>query len=107
MESGYAGMPAKPMIFSEMTTTLPSGVKPFFASTDLDSEKKEFTDSVSILPNGLTLTIPAEVERFFTGWLGKSEYLISEYSVSMTINPCPRRNLNNGSTGPSPEEVEP
>lgn len=107
MESDPAEMPKKHMIISGMNTTLPSGAKPFYVSTVSDSEQKESTDSDLILPNGLTVSISADMERFFTSWLEESEFLISEYSVSMTMNPCPKKNSNNGSTGLSPEEVEP
>ena len=106
MDEFDAWMQMKRIQGLEMSTTLPSDAKPFCASTVSDSEGKEFTGSVSILPNGLTVVTSAEVERYFTSWLEKSEFLISEYSVSTTTNPFQKKNSNNGSIGPSQEEAE-
>ena len=94
---------------SGMTTTLPSGAKPFYASTVSDSEAKEFTDSASILPNELKIQEMSleDMERFCTEWQGVSESHISVFSVTTTMNPSQTKNSSNGSTGPSPEEVEP
>ena len=106
MENDAAGMPKKHTIFSETTTTLPSDVKPFCDSTVSGNEKKEFTDSVSILPNELDIAIPKDTEQYFTAWLEKWEYLISEYSASTTMLQYRTKNSNDGLTGPSPEEAE-
>ena len=105
-ENDPAGMQKKLTIFSGMTTTLPSGVKPFCASTVSDNGKKEFTDSVSILPNGLEMTISKDTERYFTTWLERWEYLISEYSALTTTLQYRTKNSSNGSTGLFPEEAE-
>ena len=93
----------------EVTTTLPSGAKPFCASTVSDNEKKEFTDSVSILPDELEIRKmnSEDMELFCTEWQAGLGSLIFVSSVSSTTNPFPTKNSNDGSTGPSPEEVEP
>ena len=94
---------------SGTTTTLPSGAKPFYASTASDNEAKEFTDSVSILPNELKIQEMSleDMERFCTEWQDVSESHISVFSVSTITSPYQTKNSNNGSTGLSPEEVEP
>ena len=94
---------------SGMTTTLPLDAKPFFASTVSDNEAKEFTDSASILPNHLILEEMSleDMERFCTEWQAGSGSLIFESSASSTTNPFQTNSSSNGSTGPSPEEVEP
>lgn len=93
----------------EVTTTLPSDAKPFCASTVSDNEKKEFTDSASILPNHLILEEMSleDMERFCTEWQAGLGSRIFVSSVSSTTNPSQTKNSNDGSTGPSPEEVEP
>ena len=92
---------------SGTTTTLPLDAKPFFASTVSDNEAKEFTDSVSILPNELKIQEMSseDMERFITEWSAGLGSLIFESSVSSTTDPYQMKNSNNGSTGPSPEEV--
>ena len=102
-----AWMQMKHIAGLEVTTTLPSDAKPFCASTVSDSEGREFTDSVSILPNELDITISKDTEQYFTTWLERWEYLISEYSASTTMLQYQMKNSNDGSTGPFPEEVEP
>lgn len=93
----------------EVTTTLPSDVKPFCASTVSDNEKKEFTDSVSILPDELEIRKmnSEDMERFCTEWLAGLGSHIFVSSVSSTTNPSQMKNSNDGSTGLSPEEVAP
>lgn len=93
----------------EVTTTLPSDAKPFCASTVSDNEKKEFTDSVSILPDELEIQKmnSEDMERFCTEWQAGLGSLIFESSVSSTTDPYQTKNSNDGSTGPSQEEVEP
>lgn len=109
MENDPAGMQKKPTNFTGMTTTLPLDAKPFCASTVSDNEVKEFTDSASILPNHLILDEMSleDMERFCTEWQAGSGSHISVFSVSTTTSPCQMKNSSNGSTGPSPEEVEP
>ena len=109
MENDPAGTQKKPTNFTGTTTTLPLDAKPFFASTVSDNEAKEFTDSVSILPDHLIIEEMTleDMERFCTDWQDASESHISVFSVTTTMNPSQTKNLNNGSTGLSPEEVEP
>ena len=104
-----AWMQMKRIADLEVTTTLPSGAKPFCASTVSDNEKKEFMDSVSILPNELMIEEMSseDMERFCTEWQAGSGSHTYVFSVSTITNPCPKKNSNNGSTGLSPEEVEP
>lgn len=93
----------------EVTTTLPSDAKPFCASTASDNEKKEFTDSASILPDELEILEmnSEDMERFCTEWQAGLGSHIFVSSVSSTTNPSQMKNSNDGSTGPFPEEVEP
>ena len=93
----------------EVTTMLPSDAKPFCASTVSDNEKKEFTDSASILPDELENREMSseDMERFCTEWRAGLGSRIFVSSVSSTTNPSPMKNSNNGSTGLSPEEAEP
>ena len=109
MENDLAGMQKKPMNFSGTSTTLPSGVKPFFASTVSDREPKEFTDSASISPNRLIIEERSleDMERFVTEWSVRTEYPICVFSVSTITGIYQKRYSRNGSTGPFPEEAEP
>lgn len=108
MENDPAGMQKKPMNFTGTTTTLPLDAKPFFASTVSDNEAKEFTDSVSILPDHLIIEEMTleDMERFCTDWQDASESHISVFSVSTTTNQSQKKDSTSGSTGPSPGEVE-
>lgn len=109
MDEFDAWMQMKHIAGLEVTTTLPSGVKPFCASTVSDNEKKEFTDSASILPNELEILEMSseDMEQFCTEWQAGLGSHIFVSSVSLTMNPSQMKNSNDGSTGPSPEEVEP
>ena len=109
MENDPAGMRKKLTNGSEKSTTLPSDAKPFSVSTVSDSEAKEFTDSVSISPDELKIMEMSseDMERFCTEWQAGLGSLIFESSVSLTTNPSQMKNSNDGSTGLSPEEVEP
>lgn len=109
MENDPAGMRMMRIAGSEMTTTLPSGVKPFSVSTASDNEAKEFTDSALILPNELKIMEMSseDMERFCTEWQAGLGSLIFESSASSTMNPSQMKSSNDGSTGLSPEEVEP
>lgn len=109
MENDPAGMRKKLTNGSEMTTTLPSDAKPFSASTVSDNEAKEFTDSVSISPDELKIMEMSseDMERFCTEWRAGLGSLIFESSVSSTTHPSQMKNSNDGSTGLSPEGVEP
>lgn len=108
MENDPAGMQKKPTNFTGMTTTLPLDAKPFFASTVSDNEAKEFTDSVSILPNHLIIEEMTleDMERFCTDWQDASESHISVFSVSTTTNQSQTKDSTSGSTGHFPEEAE-
>lgn len=108
MENDAAGMPKKHTIFSGTTITLPSDAKPFCASTVSDNEKKEFTDSASILPDELEILEMSseDMERFCTEWregLGSYTSASSDFKIT---NWCQMKNSSNGSTGPSQEEAE-
>lgn len=109
MDEFDAWMQMKRILDLGMTTTLPLDAKPFCASTVSDNEVKEFTDSASISPNELMIEEMSleDMERFCTEWQAGSESHISVFSVSTITNPYPKKNSNNGSTGPYPEEVEP
>lgn len=108
MENDPAGMQKKPTNFTGTTTTLPLDAKPFFASTVSDNEAKEFTDSVSILPDHLIIEEMTleDMERFCTDWQDASESHISVFSVSTTMNPSQKKDSTNGSTGHFPGEAE-
>lgn len=108
MENDPAGMQKKPTNFTGTTTTLPLGAKPFFASTVSDNEAKEFTDSVSILPDHLIIEEMTleDMERFCTDWQDASESHISVFSVSTTTNQSQKKDSTSGSTGHFPEEAE-
>lgn len=109
MENDPAGMQKKPTNFTGTTTTLPLDAKPFFASTVSDNEAKEFTDSVSILPDHLIIEEMTleDMERFCTDWQDASESHISVFSVSTTMNQSQMKDSTSGSTGHFPEEAEP
>lgn len=104
-----AWMRMRRIVGLEVTTTLPSDAKPFCASTVSDNEKKEFTDSVSILPDELEIRKmnSEDMERFCTEWRAGLGSRIFVSSVSSTTNPSQMKNSNDGLTGPSPGEVEP
>lgn len=109
MDEFDAWMQMKRILDLGMTTTLPLDAKPFCASTVSDNEAKEFTDSASISLNELIIEEMSleDMERFCTEWQAGSESHISVFSVSTITGPYQMKNSNNGSTGLSPEEVEP
>jgi len=98
-----------PTVDFETTTTLPSDVLPFNASTGSDSVKKEYTDSDSVItPRWIMEEWDSKTaERFLTEFLASWEFTIVGSSAHGISRDLQKKNSNDGSTGPSPEEVEP
>ncbi|MBO7069791.1 MAG: hypothetical protein J6W09_00680 [Bacteroidales bacterium] len=108
-EKNDALMPKTPTVDFVQTTTLPSDAKPFSASTVSDSEKNEFTDTASRSHIWCLLEEmdEATAERLATEFLASWECTIAGSSVHGISRDLQKKNSNDGSTGPSPEEVEP
>lgn len=105
-EKNDALMQKTPTVDFVQTTTLPSDAKPFSASTVSDSEKNEFTGTVLFFPDQPTeLSLQASwfPPEFSVSW----ELRIVEKLGPGMYRVEARKNSNDGSTGPSPEEVEP
>ena len=106
MENEHAEMPKKHTIVSGMNTTLPSDAKPFYASTVSDREVKEFTDSDSTFQSQSTEKNSSDTEQFITDFSEESGFRTCGYSASAIMERFLRNALNDGLTGPSPEEAE-
>lgn len=106
MESDPAEMPKKHTIVSGMNTTLPSDAKPFYVSTESDSEEREFTDSDSTFQSQSTEKNSSDTEQFITDFSEESGFRTCGYSASAIMERFLRNALNDGSTGRSPEEAE-